>query len=329
MADWSITRPRLFDLLSSSKSVLLAGCGGGYDVLSSLPLYFALREQGKSVTLANLSFTTLRSTGSPELCEDCYVVKASLEVKEALKRRYFPELYLAQWLREKEKTEDIAIYAFDRDIGAKPLSQAYSTIVSKHGVDAVVLVDGGTDSLMFGTEERMGTPAEDHCSMVAVASLSAVPVKILACLGFGVDSFHGVSHGLFLENVATMERKGGFYGCFSVSRESKEGRLYAEGYEVVSSKMQESIVCASITDAMEGHFGDYHSTSRTGRSKLFINALMTLYWSFDLLKAVDEIEYSKELLETKSMIEVERIIALNNKKVREAGLIRTALPLPM
>src|SRR5262245_27852268 len=45
--------------LSASRRVLLAGAGGGFDIFCGLPLYFALREQGKEVYLANLSFTRL------------------------------------------------------------------------------------------------------------------------------------------------------------------------------------------------------------------------------------------------------------------------------
>ena len=51
-ASWSITSPKIFDLLAPARKVLVAGCGGGYDILSGLPLYFALRRQGKSVYLA-------------------------------------------------------------------------------------------------------------------------------------------------------------------------------------------------------------------------------------------------------------------------------------
>jgi len=63
-ASWSITSPKIFNLLAPARKVLVAGCGGGYDILSGLPLYFALRRQGKSVYLANLSFTDLPGKGS-------------------------------------------------------------------------------------------------------------------------------------------------------------------------------------------------------------------------------------------------------------------------
>lgn len=54
-----------FQKLADSRRVLIAGAGGGFDVFSGLPLYFLLRESGREVYLANLSFSTwfLRSGG--------------------------------------------------------------------------------------------------------------------------------------------------------------------------------------------------------------------------------------------------------------------------
>ena len=72
---WSIATPRIFTLLASCKNVLIAGCGGGYDVLSGLPLFFHLRSQGKRVHLASLSFTDLpRLAKGFEYCDMCYKV---------------------------------------------------------------------------------------------------------------------------------------------------------------------------------------------------------------------------------------------------------------
>jgi hypothetical protein len=328
-AGWSITRPRIFDELSGAKSVLLAGCGGGYDVLSSIPLYFALRDQGKAVTLSNLSFSSLVALEVPTVSDYCHVIDTSTFPSQDVKENtYFPELYLAQWLKDKEEGRDVTIYAFQRSTGVAPMIKAYQMIIDKHEIDAVVLVDGGMDSLMFGDEESMGTPAEDHCSMAAL-SATTPPTKLLVCIGFGVDSFHGVSHGLFLENVASVERSGGFYGSFSVSRLSREGGLYIEAYKFVSSKMQPSIVCTSIIDGMEGRFGDYHSTKRTGSSKLFINALMSQYWVFKLATVMEHIHYTKQLLATNSINEVARVIGQYNFDSHKNGKIRKSIPLPM
>ena len=45
--------------LQQAKTVLLAGCGGGFDVFSGLPLFFALEAAGKTVHLANLTFSNI------------------------------------------------------------------------------------------------------------------------------------------------------------------------------------------------------------------------------------------------------------------------------
>ena len=52
----------IFNRLAHSHRVLLAGCGGGYDVASAIPLWHYLRAQGKTVVFANLSFTQLDFT---------------------------------------------------------------------------------------------------------------------------------------------------------------------------------------------------------------------------------------------------------------------------
>jgi len=325
--DWSIVTPRIFTLLASSKAVLIAGCGGGYDVMSGLPLFFALRAQGKRVHLANLSFTSLsRLAKEARYCDMCYKVTAGLSLS-AEGHVYFPEYYLSRWFRNK-LSEDVPVYAFARETGVEQLSKAYHKIVQELGVDAVVLVDGGTDSLMFGGELQMGTPTEDQSSIAAVGSLK-VQTKLLACVGFGVDAFHGVSHGLFLENVAALEQRGGYLGAFSIPQGSAEGSLYMEAYRAVAECMQPSIVCASITDAMQGHFGNYHSTYRTGRSTLFINPLMSLYWCFQLSAIVQSIPYAEQLLATRSAFEVDSVINKHHGQLASQGQLRKPIPLPM
>lgn len=326
---WSITSPRIFQLLSPAKKVLISGCGGGYDVTSGLPLYFALRAQGKQVLLANLTFTHLEkkvTNAKHQYCDKCVKVEHDMEVSPSLDT-YFPELYLSLWFWEKF-SERVPIFTFSRDAGVSQISKAYSKICSEYGVDAIVLVDGGTDSLMFGTEEKLGTPVEDQTSVVAVNAVEGVS-KYLAAIGFGVDSFHGVSHGLFLENVATLEKDGGYLGCFSVPKNSIEGELYLEGYRAICQHMQPSIVCASITDALLGQFGNHHSTKRTGNSKLFINPLMPVYWTFEVEKIVAKIPYASALRDTTNYHDVTRIIFGHHGKLAKESKLRPPISLPM
>jgi hypothetical protein len=62
-------------------------------------------------------------------------------------------------------------------------------------------------------------------SLSAVSALE-VPLRFVACIGFGVDSYHGVCHAHFLENVATLERDGAYLGSFSVPRISALMGIY-------------------------------------------------------------------------------------------------------
>src|SRR5262249_19815049 len=156
--------------------------------------------------------------------------------------------------------------------------------------DTVVLVDGGTDSLMRGDEAGLGTPEEDFCSIAAVDELE-VTKKYLVCLGFGVDAFHGVCHAHALEAVAELTQRGAFLGALSLTREMPDVQKYMDAAQAVCEAMPDcpSIVCASIRSALEGHYGDHHRTARTRGSTLWINPLMTVYWCFHLEPAARRI----------------------------------------
>lgn len=186
---------------------------------------------------------------------------------------------------------NIDVYGFDRT-GVVPLRNAYKYLIRKHNIDTVILVDGGTDSLMFGDEDGLGTPQEDITSMAAVYR-TGIKQQFLVSVGFGVDHFHGVSHYRFLENVAEIAREDGYLGLFQVTKEMEEGRKFAEAVKFANEKMagRESIVSNSIVSALEGEFGDHHRTHRTEGSELFINPLMTIYWAFDLRSVVRKIKY--------------------------------------
>jgi len=85
----------------------------------------------------------------------------------------------------------------------------------------VVLIDGGTDSLVRGDEVGLGTLEEDIASIAAVDALD-VPTRLLVCLGFGVDAYHGVSHAHVLEAVADLIRADSFLGAWSLTRDTPE-----------------------------------------------------------------------------------------------------------
>jgi len=210
---------------------------------------------------------------------------------------------------------------FSQSIGVPPLRAAYEAIVAKHNIDAILLVDGGTDSLMFGNEGGLGTPTEDMTSIAAVRSVSGVKKKILFNLGFGVDCHHGVCHSRYLENVGTIAKAGGFLGTFSLLNSHEESQKFQAVYEACDPV--NSIVCSSILSAVQGEFGNVHSKhtrDRTAGSHLYISAIMSMYWAFDLETVARHILYLDKLTNAQSRSEVQAIINEFRRRFYESGI---------
>jgi hypothetical protein len=149
----------------------------------------------------------------------------------------------------------------------------------------VVLVDGGTDILLRGDESNLGTPVEDITSLAAVAGLD-VAVKLVTCLGFGIDAHDGVNHVEVLENLAALDRDGGYLGALSIPGTSREAELYrdAVAHAQAATPERPTIVHGQIAAATRGAFGDVQFTRRTSGSTLFVNPLMAMYFTVDLDK---------------------------------------------
>ncbi|GAA2831895.1 DUF1152 domain-containing protein [Kitasatospora paracochleata] len=271
----SLLQPPLLTRLLAAERILIAGAGGGFDVYAGLPIALALREAGKEVHLANLSFSHLHGLDA-EVWLEPEVARIRPDTRSA--EPYFPERTLARWLRLHGMPDTVWAFA---SVGVQPLRAAYRALTAHLGIDAILLVDGGTDILMRGDEAGLGTPEEDMASLGAVAGLTEVPERLVACLGYGVDAYHGVNHTLVLENLAALDRAGGYLGAFSVPRDSREGALYLDAVEHARTAFPEhpSIVQGSVAAALRGEFGDVRFTERTRHSELFVNPLMTLYFA--------------------------------------------------
>ncbi len=289
----------LLQELESAQNILIAGAGGGFDVFCGLPLYFWLKKQNKTVHLANLSFTELG------FCDGERPAPSLVRVlpNTGGSRHYFPEVHLSGWL--SDRFGETPIYAIER-AGARPVASAYGWLAENLGVETLILIDGGTDALMRGDECGLGTPQEDMASLFAADALPKSVRKFLVCVGFGIDTFHGVCHAHFLENVAAIIEDGGYLGAWSLMQETEEFRLYREALEYVLARMpsKESIVNTSIISAASGWFGNEHASKRTEGSELFINPLMALFWAFRLEHVARRNLYLDKIAETNSYSEL-------------------------
>lgn len=296
-----------FKELKQAQSILIAGAGGGFDLFCGLPIYFQLKAAGKSVHLANLS------SGALGFCDAEHPTPALWRVtRQTASSKYFPEMHLAAWLTQK--MGDTSIFSI-APVGARPVRVAYEWLAQNLKLDAVVLVDGGTDSLMRGDEAGLATPEGDAVSLLAVNQLVDVRIKLITCLGFGIDAHHGVCHAHFLENVAALAREDAFLGAWSLLENTEEFQFYREACDYVFARLpqQPSIVNTSIISAVLGNFGDIHATKRTEGAKLFINPLMSLYWAFKLNQVAERSLYLNRIQNTETADEV----ALEIERFRE------------
>ena len=302
---FSLLEPPFFTRLRDARRVLVAGAGGGFDVYAGLPLALALRAAGKEVHLANLSFSDLYGLDAGAWVGDDV---AAIRPDTAVRGRYFPEHSLARWLAAHNLPA--TVYAFPQT-GVRPLRAAYRALLDHlGGVDAIVLVDGGTDILMRGDEHGLGTPEEDMASLAAVAGLDEAAERLVACLGFGVDAYHGVSHALVLENLAALDREGAYLGAFSLPRASEEGRLFLDAVEHAQRDTpgRPSIVQGSVAAAVRGEFGDVRFTERTRNSELFVNPLMALYFCVEAPALARRNLYLDRLADTALMRQISTAI---------------------
>jgi hypothetical protein len=274
---FSLAVPPLFAALAPARNILIAGAGGGFDVYAGLPLALALWDRGAQVHLANLSFSQLELIDRASWATEHI---AAVTPGTTSPDWYFPERALARWLANNDLPS--TVYAFP-PLGVQPLRAAYRHLAERLDLDAIVLVDGGTDILLHGDESNLGTPVEDITSLIAVAGLD-VAVKLVTCLGFGIDANDGVNHVQVLENLAALDRDGGYLGALSIPGAGREAVLYREAVAAAqaATPQRPSIVNGQIAAATSGRFGDVQFTRRTSGSTLFVNPLMAIYFTVDL-----------------------------------------------
>jgi len=266
----------IFPQLKTCKNLLIAGMGGGFDIFCSLPIYFELKKHGISAHLANFSFSDIENVDFG-ICMTKTLVGITAKPERIFP--YFPEFHLVNWFKEK-RNEELTIWCFHKT-GASPLTENYKILVEHLGIDGILLVDGGVDSLVRGDEAELGTAIEDLTSLYAVNQLSNVPTRLIACIGFGAEQ--NLTHAHIFENIALLTRLGGFLGSCSLTPQMDSYQAYDEAVTYVQNNefQDPSVINSSIVSAVRGNYGDYHLTEKTKRNHLWISPLMPIYWFFD------------------------------------------------
>jgi len=281
-------RQPFWDRLDSSKSVLLLGCGGGYDLFGAVPLLHELEAAGRQVHIGNVSFCSLpklRHAIPQPGFQNLYEVRGACATEDV----YCPEAWLSRFLEERRGRSE-PIWALEKT-GVRPLRAALEHLIARLGIDALVLIDGGIDSLLRGDESALGTPDEDLVSIAATRDL-AVPVKMLACIGFGAEMRDGICHEQVFDRIAALTRDGGFLGTSALVSGTPAAALYREavGYTFANQQQQRrshihDVVLASVKGeytAAPGKTDELATRFDRRGPHVWISPLLSLFWYFEL-----------------------------------------------
>ncbi len=285
--------PRLLERLGNPKRILLAGCGGGYDVLGAVPLLAELRER-VHVELASLSFSYLNGLDADQDAQhpNLYAVTA----RAATERAYCPEAWLAKWLDETYGGAH-AIWSFDKT-GVRPLARAYRAVIERQQIDAIVLIDGGIDAVLRGDETSLGTPSEDLASLAAATSLG-IPIA-MACVGMTAELRDGIAHAQVFERIAELARADAYWGASALVRGMPQVDAYCRAVEYVFAgqmHQKRSHVSSVITRAIGGEFG-------APAPHVWLSPLASMYWFFDAAEVARSHRFLELLHATDTIWEV-------------------------
>jgi hypothetical protein len=254
----------MFDRLQLGRRVLLAGCGGGYDVLGAVPLWHALRDRHE-IHFASLSFSYLNGLEARQDAEHPNLYEVT--ERAATPKAYCPEAHLAQFVGQP-------IWCFDKT-GVRPLARAYRALIERHQIDHIVLVDGGIDAILRGDEISLGTPSEDLASLAA-ATMQGIPVT-LACVGMTSELRDGIAHAQVFERIAELTREGAYLGASALVPGTPACDAYVAAYDHVlagQAEQKQSHVHKVIVSAIRGEFG-------ATAPHVWLSPLLNMFWFFD------------------------------------------------
>jgi hypothetical protein len=274
----------------SIKTILLCGCGGGFDFVHSLTLYPELMRLGKNVVIGSYSFgDPNKITGAIDVLKHAGVVAKRVTAASTPASHYGPEVHICSFLdlRYPSLAPHFVYAYYARSFTVPLLTRLYQKFIDSHSIDGIVLVDGGSDSLMVGDEEGLGDPIEDAVSVTTVASLKGLKARVLISIGLGTDRFNQVSDAASLRAIAELTRMGGFLGAVSLEPEAVGSRFYRDCLEHIYQRQGfRSVLAGTIASAVEGCFGRDEVPlvlqERVQPGQLFLWPLMAVLWGFDV-----------------------------------------------
>ena len=126
------------------------------------------------------------------------------------------------------------------------------------GVDGILLIDVGVDSLLRGDEVEVGTILEDTVSLIAVSELKQIPVRLIACVGMGAEI--EIAYSQIFESIARLTELDAFLGACSLTKRMNVYHDYEDALLFVQSRPAQdpSVINSSVISAVQGKYGNFH-----------------------------------------------------------------------
>eukprot|EP01127_Copromyxa_protea_P017470 TRINITY_DN531_c0_g1_i2.p1 TRINITY_DN531_c0_g1~~TRINITY_DN531_c0_g1_i2.p1 ORF type:complete len:347 (-),score=44.36 TRINITY_DN531_c0_g1_i2:236-1276(-) len=270
-------------------------CGGGFDFVHGMLLYPELMKLGKKVVYGSFSFGSPYNIQGAEIVWEEKGLRGPICAKKVYATstgtdNYCPEVRICSFLDKKyPETSPHFVYAYyARAFSVQSLTRLYKQFIQEHDIDTIVVIDGGSDSLMKGDESGLGDPIEDCVSVTTASLLSAadgIRHKLLLSVGFGMDRFNNVSDNDSLRAVAEITALGGFLGSVSIEPSSPCFKFYKECIDhIYEGQSFRSVMASGLVAAIEGDFGYSVPDSckeRVRTNNLYLWPMMAMMWAFD------------------------------------------------
>jgi hypothetical protein len=223
-------------MIRKSKSALLVGCGGGGDILQTIPLMNFVRELGvQTVCLADIGVKWWEQYG--EMAVGCEAL--SLDWLSPIQRigehaaLIEPATQIISGRGTGEKLHEAVISAelgvptatISLRGGLPGVRQGIEALIAHFKADLFITVDIGADSFFTGEETTVMSPLVDAISLACATTLT-IPA-LFALTGYGCDAEIPLAH--LDRNVAKAMQNGGYLGAYGLSQQdvADVGRVLA------------------------------------------------------------------------------------------------------
>lgn len=222
MNGWKSPKPSVEELLHGCAGVLIAGCGGGGDLVQSV----SIMNYAKNLGVNNVCLATISVNWWGAFSDGCEVF--DLDWFQPVERigpdlaRILPDTRLTGGMGAGKPTYEIAmartfdvpVYAIHLGNGLPGVRGALEEIIRRHGCELFISADIGSDAFFSGEETQVCSPLIDAFSVLCASELS-IP-GVYALNGYGGDAEMHMAH--LNRNVGECMRRGGFLGAGGITQ---------------------------------------------------------------------------------------------------------------